>query len=158
MEVSQWDSDIRISTLERKLLAKSGQLQEAEVKIALLCATIEDRESHAAQLSLQVTEARKETVLARDEAAEAYCEAEDAREVAKAAEDVAAVVANDAQDIGMQASFKVLRQALLHMAPDFDVEAMDALVNMDMINTAVLEAKVEIGPSRVNAKGKGPIT
>lgn len=44
------------------------------------------------------------------------------------------------------------------MALDFDVEAMDALLTMDVINASVLEAEVEIKPARVNAKGTGPAT
>lgn len=48
------DSDARIFALEEKLLCKSGQLKEAEDEIALLRATIKDRDSHVAQLSFQV--------------------------------------------------------------------------------------------------------
>lgn len=47
--------------------------------------------------------------------------------------------------------------ALLHIVLDFDVEAMDALVNMDVINTTVSEAEAKIGLGWVNTGGKGPI-
>lgn len=60
-----------------------------------------------------MTEARKEVTFVKDEAAKAYHEAVATREVAKAAEDVAAVITDDAQEIGFQASFKVLCQVLL---------------------------------------------
>lgn len=42
------------------------------------------------------------------------------------------------------------------MAPDFDVETLDALVTIDVINAAILEAEAKIEPGRVNIKGKGP--
>lgn len=88
--------DARISTLEGELLAKSEQLQEAEDEIALLHDTIEDHNSHATRLSLQVIEAQKEMELARGEATKARNEATAVREVAKVAEDVVAAAADNA--------------------------------------------------------------
>lgn len=77
--------------------------------------------------------------------------------MAKGAKDVVVAATYDAQDIGLQVGFKILHQALLQMAPNFDVEALDALVNMDVINAAMLKAEAEIRPSWVNVKGKSPI-
>lgn len=85
------------------------------------------------------------------EAVEARREAVVARESTKAAEDVATAAVDDAQDIGLQAGFKTLCQALLQMAPDFDVEALDTPVTMDVINALVSKAEAEI------AKGMGSI-
>lgn len=93
-----------------------------------------------------MTKARKKVALTIGEAAEARREAVAAREVAKVVKDMAVATADDAQDIGLQAGFKVLRQALLQIAPHFGVKALDTLVTMDMINTAILEAKAEHRP------------
>lgn len=97
--------------------------------------------------------AQKEVALAMGEAVEARCEAVVAREVAKGVEDVAAVAVDDAYDIDLQVGFKILRQALLQIAPDFNIEALDALVTMDMINAIVLEAKAKHGPGQANVDG-----
>lgn len=90
------------------------------------------------------------------DAAKARHEAIAVRELAKAAKDVAAAAADDTQDISLQVGFKTLCQALLQMAFDFDVEALDVLVTMDVINTAVLEAKAEIKPGQMSTKGTSP--
>lgn len=95
-------------------------------------------------------------MFAKSETVKACYEAAAAREVAKAAEDIVVAAADEAQDIGLQAGFKILCRVLLQMALDFDVKVLDALVIMDMINVVVLEAKAEIGPGQVNTKGKGP--
>lgn len=91
-------------------------------------------------------EAQKELALAKGNVVETHQEAAAVREVAKVVEDMAAVAADDAQDIGLQAGFKILRWALLQITPDFDVEALDALLTMDMINIIMLEAEAKIGP------------
>lgn len=85
------------------------QLQESKDKVFLLRATIEDLDVHASQLSTQVIEARKEVTLAIDEVIKARYEAVAAREVARAAKNVAVATADDAQDISLEASFKVPR-------------------------------------------------
>lgn len=65
------------------------------------------------------------------------------REAMNAAEDVVAVAADDAHDIGLQASFKVIRPTLLYVAPEFDVDALDALVTTGMVDAAMLEVETE---------------
>lgn len=51
--------------------------------------------------------------------------------------------ANDTQDIILQADFKVLHQALLLIVPGFDVEALVALVTIEMVDAVVLNTKAE---------------
>lgn len=155
LEDLQRDSDTKISSLEEKLLTKVRQLQEAEEEIALMRATIEERDAYAARLSLQATDAQKEAAIAKDKVAKALQEAAFAKEVAKAAKDIASAAADDAQDIGIQAGFKSLRRALLQMAPDFNVDSIDALVTMDVIHATILEAEAEIGPSRAGTSSRG---
>lgn len=96
----------------------------------------------------------KEAALVEDKVAKAHRVAVIAREVARTTKDVATTTANNAQDIGLQVNFKVLRQALLQMAPDFNVEALDALVTMKMVDAIVLEAKVEHEAGRVVVGGR----
>lgn len=112
-------------------MAKSKQLRKSEEEIAFLQATTEDLIDHGAWLSTQVAEVCQEATLVRGKLVETRRDVEVSREVAKAMEDsiwetkdaVQATedvvwaaedpVANNAQDISLQASFKVLRQALV---------------------------------------------
>lgn len=86
---------------------------------------------------------RKEVTLVKDNANEVLHEAATAREVVKAMEDVAATAADDAWDIGLQANFKVLHQALFQIVLNFDVEALDVLITIGMVDAAMLEAKAK---------------
>lgn len=95
------DSSTKISILEEELSTKLEQLQESKDEIALLRATIEDLDLHAAQLSIQVAKVRKKVTLAKGEVAEARRKAATAKEMAKSAKDVVAVAADAAQDIGL---------------------------------------------------------
>lgn len=94
-----------------------------------------------------MAKARKEVVLAKDKVVEARYRAIAAKDAARATEDVAATIANDAQDIGLQVGFKVLCQALLQIALNFNIDALDMLVIMKMVDVVVLEAeaKHEVG-------------
>lgn len=76
-------------------------------------ATVEDLDAHASWVSIYVTQGQKEAAFAKDEVIEARQEATIVREVMRTAEDVVAAVADDVQDIDLQAGFKVFRQVLL---------------------------------------------
>lgn len=51
LEATQRVSHARVSTLEEELSAKLKQLQKAEDEVAFLRATVEDLDTHVAQLS-----------------------------------------------------------------------------------------------------------
>lgn len=120
-----------------------GQLRKSESEVVFLQTIVEDLDAHAAQLLTQVSEACKEAAFARDEVTEAHRGPMAAREATKAAEDTATTAADDAQDVGLQAGFKVLRQALLQIVPSFDVKALDVLVTLEMVDAIILEAEAE---------------
>lgn len=77
-----------------------------------------------------MVEVHQEAALVRGELAEARQDTEVAKEAARAAEDATraaedatATAADNAQDIGLQAGFNVLRQALVQVVLGFDVDA-----------------------------------
>lgn len=75
-------------------------------------------------------------MLAKEEVVEAQREA-------IATKDVAAVTADEAQEIGLQANFKVLHQVLLQLKPGFNIKSLDAFVTTKIVDAAILEAKAE---------------
>lgn len=91
----------------------------------------------------------------RSELAEAHQEVAVAKEAAKAVDDAAKIAANIAQDGSLQASFKVLRQALVQVAPSFDIKALDVLVTLEMVDIVMVEVEADLEAEQVVAGRKG---
>lgn len=115
-----------------------------------------------------MAEARHKATLTEGKLAEAYREAEVAREAAKVAEEaarvakdavvvVAAAAADKALDVSLQVGFKILHQALVCVTPDFDVDALDAIITLEMMVVAIAEAEAEQEVGQV-AKGSKALT
>lgn len=66
-----------------------------------------------------------------------------AEDKARAAEDVVVTAVDSAQDIRLQAGFKVLRQALLQIKPGFNIDTLDTLATPDRMIAAIAKADVE---------------
>lgn len=71
----------------------------------------------------------------------------EAKGAMRSTKDAMASAVDNAQDVGRQAGFKVLHQALTQVAPDFDIDALDTVVTpkMMVVVVAKAEAKQEVG-------------
>lgn len=112
--------------------------EEMFTKVEQLCLqdAIRDLDMHVAQLLAQVVEAQKEVALAKEEVMKAQ------REMT-IAKDVAAAITDKAQKISLQTNFKILRQSLLLLKLSFNVQALDALIDTDVVNATILEVEAE---------------
>lgn len=111
-------------------------------------ATVGDLNLPAFQLLAQTTGAQKKAMLAKDKVAEA-------RQEAMTAKDVAAATMDEAQEISLQAGFKVLCQVLLQLKPGFNIKSLDALVTIEIVAAAILEAEAECKANQEDLTSQG---
>lgn len=70
-------------------------------------------------------------------------EVAEARQDSTATKDVSSAIADEALEISLQASFKVLCPVLLQLELGFNVQTLDELVTIEIVDAAILEVEVE---------------